>query len=56
MTDDGRGFPAEVRAGFGLAGLRDRLALAGGSLEVDGTPGATRLTATLPVASIGGAS
>jgi len=56
VTDDGRGFPAEVRAGFGLAGLRDRLALAGGSLEVDGTPGATRLTATLPVASIGGAS
>jgi signal transduction histidine kinase len=53
LRDDGRGFPAEARAGFGLAGLRDRLALAGGTLEVDGTPGATALTATLP---IGGAA
>lgn len=53
VTDDGRGFPAQVHAGFGLAGLRDRLALAGGTLEVDGTPGATALTATLP---IGGAA
>ncbi|MGN6274173.1 MAG: sensor histidine kinase [Protaetiibacter sp.] len=49
LSDDGRGFPAEVRPGFGLAGLRDRLALAGGTLEVDGTPGATVLTAILPV-------
>jgi signal transduction histidine kinase len=49
LSDDGRGFPAEARAGFGLAGLRDRLALAGGTLEVDGTPGATALTATVPV-------
>lgn len=53
VRDDGRGFPAELRAGFGLAGLRDRLALAGGVLEVDGTPGATTITATLPA---GGAS
>ncbi|PZQ89538.1 MAG: sensor histidine kinase [Leifsonia xyli] len=49
VSDDGRGFPAEVHAGFGLAGLRDRLALAGGVLEVDGTPGATAITATLPL-------
>ncbi len=48
VSDDGRGFPAEARAGFGLAGLRDRLVLAGGSLEVDGTAGATTITATLP--------
>lgn len=53
LRDDGRGFPAEPRPGFGLPGLRDRLALAGGTLEVDGTPGATALTATLP---IGGAA
>lgn len=53
VTDDGRGFAADAHAGFGLAGLRDRLALAGGTLEVDGTPGATALTATLP---IGGAA
>ncbi len=48
VCDDGRGIPAEARPGFGLAGLRDRLALAGGALEVDGTPGATTVTATLP--------
>jgi signal transduction histidine kinase len=53
LSDDGRGFPAEQRSGFGLTGLRDRLALAGGTLEVDGTPGATALTATVP---IGGAA
>ncbi|TPW91876.1 sensor histidine kinase, partial [Schumannella luteola] len=53
VRDDGRGFPAEVHAGFGLAGLRDRLALAGGALAVDGTPGATAITATLP---LGGAA
>jgi signal transduction histidine kinase len=51
VTDDGRGFPAEARSGFGLTGLRDRLALAGGTLEIDGTPGATVLTATLPSTS-----
>ncbi len=48
VRDDGRGFPAEAQPGFGLAGLRDRLGLAGGALEVDGTPGATTITATLP--------
>ncbi|RQP12557.1 MAG: sensor histidine kinase [Microbacteriaceae bacterium] len=48
VRDDGRGFPAEAQPGFGLAGLRDRLGLAGGTLEVDGTPGATTITATLP--------
>ena len=49
VSDDGRGFPADVHPGFGLAGLRDRLALAGGTLEVDGTPAATAITATLPI-------
>lgn len=49
VSDDGRGFPADVRPGFGLAGLRDRLSLAGGTLDVDGTPSATAITATLPL-------
>ncbi len=49
VSDDGRGFPADAHPGFGLAGLRDRLALAGGTLEVDGTPAATAITATLPI-------
>lgn len=49
VTDDGRGFDVAAPAhGFGLAGLRDRLALAGGVLEVDGTPGAAGIRARLP--------
>jgi signal transduction histidine kinase len=52
VVDDGRGFDvATASAGFGLSGLRDRLGLVGGELAVDGTPGATRLVARLPVAA-----
>jgi len=51
VTDDGSGFEpvAAAAAGFGLSGLRDRLALVGGSLALDGTPGATTLTARVPL-------
>jgi signal transduction histidine kinase len=51
VVDDGRGFePATAAsAGFGLSGLSDRLGLVGGSLAIDGTPGATTLTARVPV-------
>lgn len=50
VRDDGRGFEVDaVDPGFGLAGLRARLALVGGTLQVDGTPGAVELRATLPV-------
>ena len=51
VVDDGHGFePAAAAAsGFGLTGLRDRLGLVGGSLALDGTPGATTLTARVPV-------
>lgn len=48
VTDDGRGFDPQEATGFGLSGLHDRLALAGGELHIDGTTGATRLTAVLP--------
>ena len=47
VTDDGRGFdPERVEAGFGLRGLRERLALVGGELRVGGadaggSPGTT---------------
>ena len=52
VADDGRGFdPEHAASGFGLSGLRDRLGLVGGSLEIDGTPGATTLTALLPLGS-----
>jgi len=50
VIDDGRGFdPDAAPSGFGLSGLKDRLALVGGSISVDGTTGATTLTARLPL-------
>jgi signal transduction histidine kinase len=50
VVDDGHGFdPEHAAPGFGLSGLRDRLALVGGDLTVDGTAGATSLTARLPL-------
>jgi two-component system sensor histidine kinase UhpB len=55
VTDDGQGFTpdqaqARAQAGhLGLIGLRERVALAGGSLEVGSEPGrGTTLTFTLP--------
>jgi signal transduction histidine kinase len=47
VRDDGIGFdPSHVAHGFGLTGMRDRLALVGGALEVDGRAGTTvRVTA-----------
>jgi signal transduction histidine kinase len=48
VADDGRGLdPAAIPDGFGLSGLRARLALAGGSLAVT-SEGGTTLTARLP--------
>jgi signal transduction histidine kinase len=54
VTDDGRGFdPARCEAlggGFGLAGMRERAALAGGHARVVSRPGAgTTVTVTVPV-------
>jgi signal transduction histidine kinase len=50
ITDDGSGFdPAAPSSGFGLSGLRDRLALVKGTLDVTGGPaGGTTLVASLP--------
>jgi signal transduction histidine kinase len=39
--------------GFGLEGLRARLASLGGELHVDGTPGAVVLTARVPLETVG---
>ena len=48
VEDDGRGLdPAAVPDGFGLSGLRARLALAGGTLSVT-SDGGTLVTARLP--------
>ncbi|TCN41701.1 signal transduction histidine kinase [Kribbella orskensis] len=51
VSDDGRG-GATVRAGSGLAGLRDRVAATGGELGVESSPGiGTRVEARLPCGS-----
>ena len=53
ISDDGAGFdPANSSTGFGLRGLRERLALARGTLDVIARPGGgTTLVATLPRAA-----
>jgi signal transduction histidine kinase len=49
VTDDGRGFdPVAGSTGFGLAGMRERVALLGGTLEVASSDAGTTLTAILP--------
>lgn len=49
VTDDGRGLdPAAIPDGFGLSGLRARLALVGGSLAVSGSARGTVIEARLP--------
>jgi len=49
VEDDGSGFdPTTVGDGFGLSGMRERLALVGGDLELETSPAGTRLVVTLP--------
>ena len=49
VRDDGRGFdPGAPGGGFGLAGMRERVLLHGGTLEVASGTGGTRIEATLP--------
>lgn len=51
IVDDGRGFdPADTGSGFGIDGMSDRVALAGGTLEVESAPGAgTTLRVRVPL-------
>lgn len=51
IADDGRGFDdGTPSGGFGLVGMRERVELAGGTLDVVASPGGgTRITARLPV-------
>ena len=49
LADDGTGFdPGSVGQGYGLSGMRDRLALVGGELDLETSPAGTRLVVTLP--------
>jgi signal transduction histidine kinase len=50
VKDDGRGFDPEARTtGFGLAGMRERIYLAGGELEITPAEPGTTVRCTLPV-------
>jgi len=50
VVDDGQGFDTGAPAeGFGVMGMRERVALGGGQLEIESAAGATAVRATLPV-------
>jgi signal transduction histidine kinase len=50
VSDDGSGFdPAAEAAGFGLLGMRERVALAAGEFAIETGPGGTTVRARLPV-------
>jgi signal transduction histidine kinase len=50
VSDDGDGFDtATETAGFGLGGMRERVYLADGSLDVESGPSGTRVVARLPL-------
>jgi signal transduction histidine kinase len=51
VQDDGVGFDPDAQtSGFGLAGMRERAYLAGGTLELEATEPGTLVRARLPVA------
>jgi signal transduction histidine kinase len=54
VTDDGAGFDTgSGRTGSGLQGMADRLAAAGGELQIQSRPGhGTTVTGRLPAAAV----
>jgi signal transduction histidine kinase len=55
VRDDGRGFDTSLKtAGFGLTGIRERVYLAGGTLELESGAQGTVVSARLPVRGAGG--
>jgi signal transduction histidine kinase len=52
VADDGRGFdPTATTSGYGLPGMQERAALAGGTLTIHSTPEGTELEASFPRAT-----
>jgi len=50
VADDGAGFdPGATGTGFGLRGMRERLAVCGGELAISSSPAGTTVTASLPL-------
>ena len=50
VADDGQGFDLDEKPkGFGLTGMRERVELAGGELDIDSRPTGTTVRAKLPV-------
>ncbi|WP_246022943.1 sensor histidine kinase [Cognatilysobacter terrigena] len=49
VEDDGRGIPADHRAGLGLITMRERARLVGGALTLESRPGRTTIEAVLPL-------
>ncbi|HEY2146341.1 MAG TPA: hypothetical protein VGH32_00290, partial [Pirellulales bacterium] len=54
VADDGRGLNGEAEAGMGLAGMRDRVRLMGGSVSIESPRGGgviveARFTAARPI-------
>jgi signal transduction histidine kinase len=51
VSDDGQGFDQTAeRSGFGLAGMRERVELTGGELQIESKPGVgTRVMASVPL-------
>ncbi|HET9162450.1 MAG TPA: GAF domain-containing sensor histidine kinase [Solirubrobacterales bacterium] len=58
VADDGAGFdPDAPVSGFGIAGMRERIELAGGELRIESKPGGgTKLLASVPLAAAEGDS
>lgn len=53
VRDDGRGFDvSRPTTGFGLAGMRERIALVGGRLEISSRPSGTTIAAVVPIGAV----
>lgn len=51
IRDDGHGFDVDARSrGFGLSGMRERIALAGGRLDISSSGSGTEIDAVVPAA------